>query len=445
MKPPRLLSEPWAITREAFEPLLREAVRHADDPRAAKEALEARLMLFGRDDDEDEDGLDVRPGGVAVIPVRGYLTRRAYWRGDRASYQWIGEQLTLALERGDVRGIVLEVDTAGGQLNGCEELSSKIFEARREKPVRAVVLGQAASAGYWIASSASAVDVGRTSLVGSIGVIWTFFDWSKYDEEIGLREIDIVSSQSPDKNLDPTTAGGRALVQATVDQLAGVFVADVARNRGVSEAVVVSDFGGGWMLVGEQARAARMADRVATFDDAITMAAEASPHDPFAAPEVPAPGGTMSGTNTTIPVAEITADWLAQHRPEVATALREAGATAARTEQEAAQETALEAARTEVAEAERTRILGIQAHACEGAEEIIAQCVADPAVTPDAAAGRVMTHLRSLGSEAMARLRSTEPANPPSPSAGGESNDSEGRVSGLLAAGRRLGLVREEA
>ncbi|MBK6423882.1 MAG: S49 family peptidase [Gemmatimonadetes bacterium] len=87
------------------------------------------------------------------------------------------------------------------------------------------------------------------------------------DRAAGVEEIEIVSSQTPRKrDDDPTTDTGRAAVQATVDALAAVFLAAVARYRGVPEATVLADYGQGGVFVGEAAVLTGLADRLGTYE-----------------------------------------------------------------------------------------------------------------------------------------------------------------------------------
>ena len=246
-----VLTQPFAVDEKVLrslyvqcrdEPLEKAKRRYLDGP-------EARLQTHGI----QSGSTLIVTNGVAVVPVRGVLTRQPYWRGDQASYEWIAARVDEAMGRPDVQRVVLMVDSPGGQIAGVEDLASLIYGARGSKPVDAYVLGQAASAAYWIASAADRILVGRTSLAGSIGVVWTTLDFSKYNARVGIEELNIVSSQSPDKHVDPKDDHGRARIQTTVDQLAAVFVADVARNRGVSESTVTGSFGGGWVQVGEEA------------------------------------------------------------------------------------------------------------------------------------------------------------------------------------------------
>src|SRR5690606_854253 len=69
---------------------------------------------------------------------------------------------------------------------------------------------------------------------------------------------------------DLKTDEGKATVQEMVEDLAGVFVESVARNRGVSREKVISDFGQGGILIAKKAIAAGMADSIGNFESVIS-------------------------------------------------------------------------------------------------------------------------------------------------------------------------------
>jgi hypothetical protein len=69
-------------------------------------------------------------------------------------------------------------------------------------------------------------------MLGSIGAVMAVRDPSR---DKG-KDIEFVSSVSPNKRPDPTTPSGQDQYQALVDQLGDIFVAAVARNRGVKPA-----------------------------------------------------------------------------------------------------------------------------------------------------------------------------------------------------------------
>lgn len=66
------------------------------------------------------------------------------------------------------------------------------------------------------------------------------------------------------------------------------------------------------------------------------------------------------------------------------------------------------AARLEGAAAERTRILGIEANALPGHEQLVAEMKADPNVSPDQAAGRILGAERALRGNAAQAIRDVE-------------------------------------
>jgi ClpP class serine protease len=97
----------------------------------------------------------------------------------------------------------------------------------------------------------------------------SYLDTSKRDEKSDVRRVEIVSSSSPDKRLDPNTDAGRAKVQSMVDALADVFIGSVAKFRGTTPERVASDFGRGGVMVGAQAKAAGMVDRIGSLETVI--------------------------------------------------------------------------------------------------------------------------------------------------------------------------------
>lgn len=255
-------SRPWLIQRDALETILAIADRCGNP-----EALQTRM---GRPLDNART-VTMRDG-VAVIPVTGPIFRYANLFTEISGATATGVLATdiqLALDNPYVRGIVLEIDSPGGEATGINELAKLIASARGRKRIVAYGGGSIASGSYWLGSAAESLVVDDTAVLGSIGVVMSYLDTSERDSKSGVRRVEIVSSQSPDKRVDPNTESGRAKVQATVDALAHVFVASVARNRGVSEETVLKDFGQGGVLVGAAAVTAGMADRIGSLESVI--------------------------------------------------------------------------------------------------------------------------------------------------------------------------------
>lgn len=335
-----ILGAEWAITPEALQGILAVANRENESP----EAVEARI---GRPL-ENTHRAEMR-GSVAVIPVVGPLFRRAnmFTRVSGAtSYDMVAQDLREALENPAAKSIVLNIDSPGGMASGVAELASHIYEARAKKTVIAYVGGTGASAAYWLASAATEIVAAKTAMLGSVGVV--------VGVGKGKGAEEIVSSQSPYKRIDPSTAEGRARVQALVDNLAAIFVDDVAKYRGASVAHVLANFGQGDVVLGGPAADAGMVDRIGTFEGLI---AEAN-----AKHTAPATSGTYDGK---------------AERPALLTQIQ-ADAVASVT---------VDAARVEATTAERIRVLGIIGHAeADGREALALKLAGMPAMTVEGAA-----------------------------------------------------------
>lgn len=66
-----------------------------------------------------------------------------------------------------IQGILLDVDSPGGEVGGLFDLAGEILAGRQEKPIYAIANDAAFSAAYAIASSAERLFVTSTGGVGS--------------------------------------------------------------------------------------------------------------------------------------------------------------------------------------------------------------------------------------------------------------------------------------
>lgn len=318
-----LMGEPWAIAPEAMETILAIAQRINDSP----EAVSARL---GRPLQNARTA--TQRNGAALIPITGPIFRRANLFTEisgATSVEILARDIQAAIDDPAISRIVLELDSPGGQATGIAELAAMIRQS--PKPITAYVDGMAASAAYWLAAAAGEIVLSSTSLVGSIGVIVSY----RPEKDAPIK---IISSQSPLKQADPATDQGRAEVQRLVDQLAEVFVADVAQMRGVTPEQVLADFGQGGLKVGAHAVAARMADRLGGFESLI-----AGVSGPIQREGIP-----MAENATQAP--ELTAELIAADHPAIYDQIHGEGKAAGQKD-------------------ERERVSAILAHAKEGGKD----------------------------------------------------------------------------
>ena len=215
----------------------------------------------------------VTPNGIAVIPVLGTLSNRTFGlaaMSGLASYVRLGEQLDLAAADPAVKGILLDVDSNGGQAGGVFDLADRVLGLRGVKPVYAVADEACLSAAYALACGAERLYVTQTGAVGSIGVVALHADQSGADEKAGVRYDYITAGdRKADANPHaPLSDEARATLQAEVDRLYGLFTGMVARCRNLPDAQVREQQAG--VYFGANAVAAGLADQVGTFATALT-------------------------------------------------------------------------------------------------------------------------------------------------------------------------------
>ncbi len=251
----------WAILPEALDAIVAIASREYSDTELAAAIRTDRAVKMRT--------LTALAGDAAVIPVFGPIVPRGGLFANvsgAVSVDGISACLDAALEDEAIKSIILNFDSPGGQVTGIYQLCRQIVAAGMTKPVTAYVSGMAASAAYWLACSCGRIVADKTATVGSIGACMFWSDDSIAKAASGVREEMVVSTQSPNKNLDPNTPAGRMEVQELVNAHAAIFIQDVATFRGVAEQRVRESFGQGSMLLADAALAAGMIDSVGLMD-----------------------------------------------------------------------------------------------------------------------------------------------------------------------------------
>lgn len=209
--------------------------------------------------------------GVLHVPVQGSLLDKfPFAFSDIATgYEYIEAAVARGMGDPDVLGIALDIDSPGGVVAGNFDLVDRLYSMRGTKPIRAVVNEHAFSAAYSIASVADHIVVARTGGVGSIGVLTMHVDQSKRLEQAGLSVTLIHSgAKKVDGNrFEPLSESVREDIQRRIDASYDIFVATVARNRGISEDSVRATEAATFMP--SEAIANGLADEIGASADAI--------------------------------------------------------------------------------------------------------------------------------------------------------------------------------
>lgn len=272
-----VLNTPWAILPEKLAVICDVLRLRAAGERLSDEQIRERIGAARTPQQQ-------RLGTVAVLPLYGTIAHRADMIVESSggtSIQRFAQALRQVLADSEVGAIVLDVDSPGGAVDGVPELAAEIVRARGIKPVVAIANTLAASAAYWIGSAATELWASPSAELGSIGVWAAHQDLSAFYEKEGVKMTLISAGKyKTEANVfEALTDEARAYIQERVDGFYGMFVADVARQRGTSKEAVRGGFGEGRVVGARAAVAGGMADRVGTLDEAIVRAAQLARQD----------------------------------------------------------------------------------------------------------------------------------------------------------------------
>lgn len=213
-------------------------------------------------------------GSVAVIPITGVISPETSWITmlfGGTTPGGVADAVRMAAADASIKGIVLRVDSPGGNAQGVAEAADAIYAARGSKPILAVADGMMCSAAYWLASQADEVIASPSAELGSIGVYTVHYDQSAAYAQAGISPTIISAGRykAETSPLAPLADAARAAIQQSVDDVYDMFIAAVARGRGVSVSDVRAGYGEGRALMAKRAVAAGLADRVATFEETL--------------------------------------------------------------------------------------------------------------------------------------------------------------------------------
>jgi len=209
---------------------------------------------------------------IAIIDLMGPLANEPSCMESMAGWsstEAVRNALKIAYNDPSIQGILLNVNSPGGEVDGTDATASLIQEIAKSKPVFTYASGMIASAAYWIGAASLKVFSSPTSEVGSIGVVFSLVDDSARMEKEGYKRKEIVSDISPDKRIDMNSEEGESYIRTRANDHAQVFVDKISSMRKVPQSHVLEHFGKGRVMIASKALDAKMIDQISTLDEAI--------------------------------------------------------------------------------------------------------------------------------------------------------------------------------
>lgn len=169
-----------------------------------------------------------------------------------------------ALERlgeSQARAVIVHVDSPGGTTAGSEQLYESLRSLQTKKPMVVVIDGLAASGAYIAAMSSDHIIAHDTSLVGSIGVLFQYPNFTEVLKTLGIKVEAVRSSplKAAPSGFEPTSPEARAAIEAIVLDSYGWFKELVKDRRKLDDAQLgmVAD---GRVFTGRQAFPLKLVD-----------------------------------------------------------------------------------------------------------------------------------------------------------------------------------------
>lgn len=177
-----------------------------------------------------------------------------------------------AQKNDDVKGILLHVDSPGGNTQGTENLSNTIYSYRGKKPVITFIEGECCSAAYWVASNSDyLIASGDTNIIGSIGVLRTNFDLTRQAENEGVK-IDFTTSgkyKATGNRFKALTGEDKEYLQSIIDSMFNIFVKSISKARDMAESDILESAGDGQVFLSKKALDIGFIDEILSKRDTI--------------------------------------------------------------------------------------------------------------------------------------------------------------------------------
>jgi protease-4 len=201
------------------------------------------------------------PGGRGAFGATGSIARvniEGLIRSDQDRVE--------ALERladSKAAAVIVHINSPGGTTAGSEQLYDALVQLKAKKPLVVVVEGLAASGGYITAIAADHIIAQQTSLVGSIGVLFQFPNFTDLMKTVGVKVEEVKSSplKAAPNGFEPTSPEARAALDSLVKDSYAWFRGLVKERRGMDDALLdkVAD---GRVFTGRQAVDLKLVDQL---------------------------------------------------------------------------------------------------------------------------------------------------------------------------------------
>lgn len=231
-----------------------------------KETIEEVVLIKSRAKEKilviDVEGILSSLSSPGLFAREGDILSQVYSRLEKASEDVL------------IKGVIIRLDTPGGDVASSDILYNEIqkFKEKTGLPVVGLMMGIAASGGYYVASACDSIIAHPSTITGSIGVISIYPSLEGLLAKLGIQVNVVKSGEMKDsgsafRNLTPEE---KKVFKEIIDELYKNFLDVVYKNRkdflSLEELRVLAD---GRIYTAQQALKFKLLDEIGYFDHAL--------------------------------------------------------------------------------------------------------------------------------------------------------------------------------
>jgi protease-4 len=209
--------------------------------------------------------------------AEGQLSRGLWpWSGGENLLARLAEELDKAAQDEAVKALLVKIDSPGGTTAAADLIHHqlRLFRERTKRPLVALLMGLAASGGYYAALAADEIHALPSTLTGSIGVISLRLNIAGLMERLGVQAEAVKTGPHKDmwSLFRPAGEEERRIMEGLIDSAFTRFKGLVAERRPRMSPVQVAQASDGRLFTAAQALALGLIDGLAYPDQAFEAA-----------------------------------------------------------------------------------------------------------------------------------------------------------------------------
>jgi len=217
---------------------------------------------------------DRKGDAIGVVTIAGEMIDGNAGPGT-AGGQRISDLLDDALVEGNLKGLVIRIDSPGGTATSCEQIVQAINRHKAKGiPIAVSMANIAGSCGYWVATPGERIFAEPETITGSIGIYAVIPTFERAASALGVNADGVRTSPLSGQ---PDMVGGftpemDAILQSTIEGGYADFLDRVAKSRKMTPEAVDA-IGQGRVWDGGTARQIGLVDQYGGLDDALAWVA----------------------------------------------------------------------------------------------------------------------------------------------------------------------------